>query len=100
MMTVETLLVITGYDEVSFGDVKRRYPITNDEWELDETGTEYVSVGNNGNVPRLDPWGRKFRPWKCDVAASPRHWIDHSYDDYKYTRWTTIEGVPIKLVTI
>ncbi len=99
-MTETPLKVITGYDEVAFGDIKRRYPITNDEWNLDETGTEYVSVGNNGNVPRFDPWGRTFRAWTCDDDFRIRSWDDHSFDDYKYTRWTTIEGVPIKLVTI
>ena len=100
MSKEEPLLVITGYDEVAFGDIKRRYPITNDEWELDETGKEYVHEGQGNRKPKRDPWGRTFRPWKCDVAASARYWDDHSFPGYKYTRWTSVEGVPIKLVTI
>ena len=47
-MSKETpLLVITGYDEVSFGDIKRRYPITNDEWKLDEISCSFTTTEMN-----------------------------------------------------
>ena len=95
--------VITGYDEVSFGDIKRRYPITNHEWRLNAAftiATEYVHEGKGKRKPKRDPWGRIFRPWTCDDDAEVRYWDDHSFPGYKYTRWTTVEGVPIKLVTI
>ena len=92
--------VITGYDEVAFGDIKRRYPISNHEWKLNDDGTEYVYEGQGKRKPVRDPWGRIFRGWTCDDDAGVRHWDDHSFPGYKYTRWTTVEGVPIKLVTI
>ena len=95
------LKVITGYDEVSFGDIVERYPITNHEWRLDSTETEYVMFGN-GDVPRFDPWGRRFRSWTVNDEARIRAWDDHSFDPEKLsrTRWTSVEGVPIKLVVI
>ena len=101
-MSKETpLKVITGYDEVSLGDIKRRYPITNDEWELDETGTEYVCE-RSPNPPRFDPWNRRFRPWIVGDETKIREWDIHSFDPTKltHTRWTSVEGVPIKLVVI
>ena len=93
------LKVITGYDSDFFDDIIERYPITNHEWQLNSEETEYVCE-RSPNPPRLDPWGRTFRPWTCDDDAKIREWDDHSYPGYKYTRWTTVEGVPIKLVTI
>ena len=99
-MNIETpLKVITGYDEASLGDIKQRYPITNDEWKLIGPGTEYVCE-RSPNPPRLDPWGRRFRPWIVGDETKIRKWENHSFPGYKYTRWTSVEGVPIKLVTI
>ena len=93
------LKVITGYDSDFFDDIVERYPITNHEWRLNTEQTEYVVFGN-GDVPRLDPWGRRFRPWTADADARILGWENHSFDGFKYTRWTSVEGVPIKLVTI
>ena len=102
MMNIERpIKVITGYDSYFFNDVVRRYPITNTkEWSLDGTETEYVSYDNNGNVPRRDPWGRKFRDWICGDDPRIHGWDIHSFDPSKlrYTRWTSVDGVPIKLV--
>ena len=92
--------VITGYDEVFFDDIVERYPITNHEWRLNTEQTEYVVFGHARRKPKRDPWGRTFRPWTCDDDARIREWDDHSFPGFKYTRWTTVEGVPIKLVTI
>ena len=98
-MTETPIKVITGYDEASLGDIKLRYPITNDEWNLDETGTEYVCE-RSPNVPRCDPWNRRFRPWNAGDETKIREWDQHSFKKFSHTRWTSVEGVPIKLVVI
>ena len=92
------LKVITGYDSDFFDDITKRYPITNHEWQLNSEETEYV-CDRSPNVPRLDPWGRRFRKWTCDDDSTVLEWEKYSYKTERpsWTRWTSVEGVPIKL---